>query len=79
MVIVPRSKLETNEVRTTNARLFKSDRDEKADMSLIADDFAEFVPDGDDDDRPLGDALASLAIDIDLDSVEVVRDLRERP
>ncbi|WP_192927930.1 hypothetical protein [Halococcus salsus] len=49
-------------------------------MSLIADDFAEFVPDGDDDDdRPLGDALASLAIDIDLDSVEVVRDLRERP
>ncbi|RJS97469.1 hypothetical protein D3261_18075 [Halococcus sp. IIIV-5B] len=78
-MIVPRSKLETNEVRTTNARLFKSDRDEKADMSLIADDFAEFVPDGDDDDRPLGDALASLAIDIDLDSVEVVRDLRERP
>lgn len=79
MVSVLQSKLETNEVRTTNARLFKLDRNEKAGMSLIADDFAEFVPNGDDDDRPLGDALAALTIDVDLDSVEAVRDLRERP
>ena len=48
-------------------------------MGLAADDFAEFVRDeSDSDDRPLGDALAEIAIDVDLDSVEAVRDLRER-
>ncbi|WP_273836515.1 hypothetical protein [Halococcus sp. PRR34] len=48
-------------------------------MSLTADDFAEFVRDGgDEDDRPLGDALAELAVDVDMDSVAAVRDLREQ-
>ena len=52
---------------------------EEAVMGLTADDFAEFVRDeSDSDDRQLGDALAEIAIDVDLDSVEAVRDLRER-
>ncbi|AGB14859.1 hypothetical protein Halru_0213 [Halovivax ruber XH-70] len=49
-------------------------------MSLTTEDFAEFVggdPE-DDPDRPLGDALAELAVDIEVDSVEAVRDVRER-
>lgn len=47
-------------------------------MSLTADDFAEFVRDDDDDDSPLGNALAEIAVDVDMDSVEAVRNLRER-
>lgn len=48
-------------------------------MSLTADDFAEFLRDGDEDeDLPLGDVLDELAVDIEVDSVEEVRELRER-
>jgi len=47
-------------------------------MSLTADDFAEYLRDDTEDDRPLGDALAELAVDVDMDSVAAVRDLRER-
>ncbi len=48
-------------------------------MGLTADDFADFLrrdPDG--TDAPLGDALAELAVDVDVDSVDAVRELRER-
>ena len=49
-------------------------------MGLTADDFADYLrDDADGDDRPLGDALAELAVDVDMDSVAAVRDLRERP
>jgi len=40
-------------------------------MSLIADDFAEFVSsdtDGGGDDRPLGDTLSELAMNVDDDA-----------
>ncbi|MGN8216842.1 hypothetical protein ACTG0T_00625 [Halococcus morrhuae DSM 1307] len=48
-------------------------------MSLTADDFAEYLRDGTEaNDGSLGDALAELAVDVDMDSVEAVRDLRER-
>lgn len=49
-------------------------------MSLTTDDFAEFVGGDPDDDEevPLGDALAELAVDADVDSVEAARDVRER-
>jgi hypothetical protein len=48
-------------------------------MSLTADDFAEYLRSSDDvDDRPLGEALADLSIDVDVDSVEAVREARER-
>lgn len=46
-------------------------------MSLTADDFAEFVREGD-DGEPLGDALAALAVDVETDAVAEVRELRER-
>lgn len=46
-------------------------------MSLTADDFAEFLRDESEDDAPLGDSLSELAIDVDLDSVESVREMRE--
>jgi hypothetical protein len=49
-------------------------------MSLTTDDFAEFAtadPD-DDTDMPLGDALAEVAVDVEVDSVAAVRDARER-
>lgn len=47
-------------------------------MSLTADDFAEYLRSGDDnDDRPLGEALADLSIDVDMDSVEVVHETRD--
>lgn len=32
----------------------------------------------DEDDEPLGDALAALALDVETDAVEEVRALRER-
>jgi len=49
-------------------------------MSLTTEDIAEFaVEDPADDQRvPLGDALAELAVDVDVDAVEAVRDVRER-
>ena len=49
-------------------------------MSLTTDDFAEFLDDDpeDDEDVPLGDALRELAVDVEVDSVEAVRDVRER-
>jgi len=49
-------------------------------MSLTADDFREFVTRDptDDESVPLGDALAAVAVDVEVDSVEAVRDVRER-
>jgi len=49
-------------------------------MSLTADDFREFMGSDpeDDEDLQLGEALAELAVDVDVDSVEAVRDVRER-
>lgn len=49
-------------------------------MSLTTDDFAEFMRDDpeDDADVPLGDALDELAVDIEVDAVAEVRDVRER-
>ena len=49
-------------------------------MSLTSDDFEEFVSSGPDDDEtvPLGQALSELGLDIKVDSVEAVRDIRER-
>ncbi|WP_435182774.1 hypothetical protein [Halobellus sp. EA9] len=49
-------------------------------MSLTADDFREYLdPDPTDDTTvPLGDSLAELAVDVEVDSVEAVRDVRER-
>ncbi|WP_459876164.1 hypothetical protein [Halorubrum gandharaense] len=51
----------------------------ETDAVEITDDFAEFtsVDPTDDESRPFGDALAGLALDVDLDAVEAVRDLRE--
>lgn len=49
-------------------------------MSLTSDDFYEFVGSDPEDDEAmlLGDALAEVAIDVEVDSVEAVRDARER-
>ena len=49
-------------------------------MSLTTDDFEEFMASDpeDDEELPLGDALAALAVDAEVDSVEAVRDVRER-
>lgn len=53
-------------------------------MSLTPEDFSEFLRTGDEDEdadeRPLGDLLADLAVDgdEDFDSVEAVREIRER-
>lgn len=47
-------------------------------MSLTADDFAEFLREALEDEQPLGDSLSELAIDVDLDSVESVREMRDR-
>jgi|GEM_PF-554766 hypothetical protein len=49
-------------------------------MSLTADDFAEFMA-GDPEDEetvPLGDALDELAVDVEGDTVDEVRDSREQ-
>jgi hypothetical protein len=45
-------------------------------MSLTADDFERYSR-KDDDGEPLGDALADLALDVETDAVEAVRELRE--
>lgn len=46
-------------------------------MSLTAEDFEKYLRE-DDDGEPLGEALAALAVDVEVDSVEAVRDVRER-
>jgi hypothetical protein len=49
-------------------------------MSLTTEDFREFMAADPEDDEnvPLGDALEEVAVDIEVDSVEAVRDVRER-
>ncbi|GAB3019459.1 hypothetical protein [Natronobiforma cellulositropha] len=49
-------------------------------MSLTTDDFTAFLTGDpeDDEDIPLGDALRELAVEIETDAVEDVRDGRER-
>ena len=49
-------------------------------MSLTADDFRKFVEtDPEDDERePLGDALSAVAVDVEVDAVQDVRDVREQ-
>ena len=49
-------------------------------MSLTTDDFEEFMREDpeDESDVPLGDALGELAVDVEVDAVEAVRDVRER-
>jgi len=49
-------------------------------MSLTTDDFREFLDSDPEDDEtvPLGDALVELSVDVEVDSVEAVRDVRER-
>ena len=49
-------------------------------MSLTADVFEDFMREDPDDesDVPLGDALQEIAVDVEVDAVEAVRDVRER-
>ena len=49
-------------------------------MSLTTDEFREFMDSDPDDDESLdlGDSLSELAVDVDVDAVEAVRDVRER-
>lgn len=49
-------------------------------MSLTVDDFREFLSTDPEDDESvaLGDALREVAVDVEVDSVEAVRDVRER-
>ncbi|MBP1901468.1 hypothetical protein J2744_001138 [Halorubrum trapanicum] len=49
-------------------------------MSLTSDDFEEFVSSdpADDETVPLGQALSELGLDVGGDTVEAVRDVRER-
>jgi hypothetical protein len=68
----------TERTRCQEGSGFLSERDEREDMSLTADDFAEYSRSSDDNDQSLGDALADLSIDVDVDSVEAVRETRER-
>jgi hypothetical protein len=46
-------------------------------MSLTAGDFEQYLRE-DDDGEPLGDALAALALDVETDAVDAVREIRER-
>ena len=46
-------------------------------MGIYADDVAEFVRKGE-EERKLGDVLAGRFSELDIDSVEEVRKLRER-
>ena len=46
-------------------------------MSLTADDFEKYLRE-DDDDEPLGDTLAALALDVETDAVAAVREIREQ-
>lgn len=50
-------------------------------MGVYADDVREFTrsdDDGDDDREPLGERLRGMAAELDVDSVEEVRRIRER-
>lgn len=49
-------------------------------MSLTTEDFRDFMAADPEDDEtvPLGDALEEIAVDVEVDSVEAVRDIRER-
>jgi hypothetical protein len=49
-------------------------------MSLTTEDFRDFMTGDPEDDEtvPLGDALEEVAVDVEVDSVEAVRDVRER-
>ena len=49
-------------------------------MSLTSDDFSDFVSSDPEDDEtvPLGDALAAVAVDVEVDAVDAVRDVREQ-
>lgn len=49
-------------------------------MSLTVDDFRAFLTSDPEDDESvaLGDALQEVAVDAEVDSVEAVRDVRER-
>jgi hypothetical protein len=53
------------------------DGDRIGDMSLTADDFEKYLR-RDDDGEPLGDALETLAVDVETDAVAAVREIRER-
>lgn len=46
-------------------------------MSLTADDFEKYLRE-DDDGESLGDALATLALDVETDAVAAVREIREQ-
>ena len=46
-------------------------------MSLTADDFERYLRE-DNDGEPLGDALADLALDVETDAVDAVREIREQ-
>lgn len=47
-------------------------------MSLTTEDFTEFMTEDpeDDTDRPFGDALEELSVDVETDAVQAVRDMR---
>jgi hypothetical protein len=48
-------------------------------MSLTTDDFTEFIgSEADDEEVRLGALLEELSVDVDVDAVEEVRDVRER-
>jgi len=49
-------------------------------MSFTTEDFRDFMAADPEDDEtvPLGDALEEVAVDVEVDSVEAVRDIRER-
>lgn len=47
-------------------------------MGVNAKDVADLSGTSSDDDTPLGDRLRGIAGDLDIDSVEEVRDVRER-
>ncbi len=49
-------------------------------MGLTTDDFRELLAEDPADDTALalGDALSELALDVDVDAVDAVRDVRER-
>lgn len=47
-------------------------------MGVYANDVAELVGTPSDDSVPLGDRLRGMAAELDVDSVEEVRDVRER-
>ena len=56
-----------------------ADTDLRAEVEAARDEFDEdFETRLDDETVPLGDALSELAVDVDVDAVDAVRDVRER-